>query len=71
MNNSDPWIEIEKQIDQKIKSLTIESYVKYDEMIKRHEEEKRIFDLYYVEEKRHLNNCKYRDYDQDIRSWKN
>jgi len=67
----DPWIEEEKKIDDKIKLLAIEKKNKYDEMIKRHEEEKKQLELYYKDEETHLNNCKFRDYEQDIRSFKN
>lgn len=67
----DPWIEKEKEIDNKIKLLAIERKKKYDEMIERQEEERIQFEIFYGDEESHLHNCKFRDYDQDIRSFKN
>ena len=57
--------------DDKITTLKQERQVKFNEMIKRHEEELKKLEEYYIEEETHLNNCKFRDYDQDIRSWSN
>jgi len=67
----EPCIEEEKQIDDKIKLLAIERKKKYDEMIERQQEERIQFEIFYEEEESHLQNCKFRDYDQEIRSWKN
>ena len=57
--------------DDKITTLKQERQVKFNEMIKRHDEELKKLEEYYIEEETHLNNCKFRDYDQDIRSWSN
>jgi hypothetical protein len=65
----EPYIEKEKEIDDKIKKLTNEKKKKYDEMIKKQEQERLQFEESYNEELTHLNNCKFRDYDQDIRSF--
>ena len=67
----DNIIEEEKIINKNIELLKEQKQKKYNEMIKKHEEEKLAFKLYYEGEEQHLKNCIYRDYCQDIRSWAN
>jgi hypothetical protein len=59
----------EQELNKKIKELTDNKVIKYNEMLKRQEQERLQFEESYNEELTHLNNCKFRDYDQDIRSF--
>ena len=59
----------EQLLELKINKLKIERRNKVDELRQQQIEELEKLEEYYEDEIRHLNNCKFRDYDSEIRSF--
>lgn len=68
-DSDDSDLTTEQLLEKQIMKLKKERINKIDELKQKQIEELEKLEEHYEDELRHLNNCKFRDYDPDIRSW--